>query len=241
MSLAKLFGKYDKMLKKYCKEQMKNGNKSTSDMWICDNYRLCSLPLKAAVRYISSEGEKNLEPLFLLCKELFTSEKIISAERISAKLSSEKLTVGQCEGVSVLLYAAASAVICDNLYNDNSEVTVACIKSIIKLGELDFDKILYEISSVERLLCSDPAEIYEKMSGPTKRMYRKAVARGAEKAGKSENEYMREILEKARSAKNEKKHIGFYLPFLSGKRITGIFFHCVRMADGIAVFFGCIT
>lgn len=224
MSLAKLFGKYDKMLKKYCKEQMKNGNKSTSDMWICDNYRLCSLPLKAAVRYISSEGEKNLEPLFLLCKELFTSEKIISAERISAKLSSEKLTVGQCEGVSVLLYAAASAVICDNLYNDNSEVTVACIKSIIKLGELDFDKILYEISSVERLLCSDPAEIYEKMSGPTKRMYRKAVARGAEKAGKSENEYMREILEKARSAKNEKKHIGFYLPFLSGKRITGIFF-----------------
>lgn len=224
MSLVSILGKYDVKLKKYCKEQSKNADKSTKAMWVCDNYRLCSLPLRAAVRFLSSKKEKNLEPLFSLCKELFMYGEEINFDRIVCKLSSEKLDISQCEAVSILLYAAASAVLCDNLYEGNDDTAITCIKSIIKLGEIDFSSVLYEISAAERLLSSDPDGIYEKMSSNTKADYRKAVIGGAEKTHKKETEYLRDILAQAKKGENGHRHIGFYLPLKRPEKSRGKFF-----------------
>lgn len=224
MSLVSLFRKYDRKLRKYCKEQAVKGSEGVTALWVQDNYRLCSSPFKAAVRFLSSEGEKELTPLFLLCKELFLSGKEINESRITAKLQPEKLNIKQCEAVSVLLYAACSAVICDNLYPGNDALIPVLIKNLIKLNSIDFDTVIYDISIAERLLYEDPSGIYEKSDSRTKRMYRKAVSKGAKRTEKKESEYLKEILCKCREADEDKNHIGFYLTFQKDPSLYGKLF-----------------
>lgn len=211
MSLSSLFRRYDRELKKYCRQQLKSGNNSTASLWIQDNYRLCASPFRAALRFFASEGEKELEPLFFVCKELFISGKEINEARITAKLQPEKLTIKQCEALSILLYAACSAVICDNLDSENDSLIPELIRNLIRLNSIDFDTVIYNISIAERLLCEDPARVYEKMDSGTKYMYRRAVVRGAKSAKVSEAQYLKGILEKCREADGDRRHIGFFL------------------------------
>ena len=107
MSLVSMLRRYDRKLKNYYKEQMKSGSKSAAAVWVCDNYALCSLPLKAAAGSLSSQGEKGLMSLFLLCKEYFSSGETVDEKRIAARLSSEELNVLQSHSLRYLLPAAA--------------------------------------------------------------------------------------------------------------------------------------
>ncbi len=213
MSLSSLFRRYDRELKKYCKQQVKKGSDSAAALWIQDNYRLCSQAFRSAEKFLSTRNEKLLEPLFFMCKELFSRGKEISEARIITKLQPERLGIRQCEAVSILLFAACAAVICDNFYTEDDSLIPVLVKNLINLGGIDFDRILYEVSAAERLLCEDPSGVYEKMNLRTKQMYRRAVVRGAHKAGKSETEYLKELLASCREGDEDKRHIGFYLTF----------------------------
>ena len=209
MTLVTMLRRYDRKLKKYCKEQMHSSDMSNGAVWITDNYRACSSAIKAAVGFLSLEGEKNLKPLFFMCKDFFEKNDTVSSEKIIAKFSGERLGVLQCEALRVLLFAAASGVICDNLYEeDKEEIIVSCVKNLIRLREIDFEALFYDICAVERYLCEDPQDIYDKMSVDTKMRYRKAVRKTAEKEKISETDYVKRILSEA---KRDNKHIGFYI------------------------------
>ena len=211
--------KYDRNLRKYCKEQVRNPDITPGAVWVTDNYRACSSALKAAIGFLSHEGEKDLMPLFFMCQEYFLRGEELSFERLSVKFSSEKLSVFQCEALPVLLFAAASSVISDNIYEDNEELKISCVKNLIKLREIDFDAMLYDICKVERYLCEDPVGLYEQMSRETKKQYRYSVMKAAVKEGITECEFVKKALERANE---ENRHIGFYLPVKKDESSLGL-------------------
>ncbi len=220
MKLVSLFREYDRKIRKYCKEQTVNSATSGAASWVTDNYRLCSLALKAAEGFVSLNGEKGLQPLFLLCRSFFSSGHIPSDEMIASFFAGKRLTVIQSEALSVMLQAGAAAEIAESLYSDKEDYIISCIKSLFLLPGIDFDRILFSVCKVERSLCEDPTGEYEKMSAQTRREYRKAVMRGAAKRGVQEADYAKEVI---RSAQKENRHVGFFLDF--GKRgIKGIVF-----------------
>lgn len=228
MSLVSQLRGYDRKLKKYCRKQAKNDSRSKAQLWVCENYRLCSSALEAAVRFLSSEGEKNLEPLFLLCKEIFLSGKEITRDRIIGRLSRERPDIRQCEALEVLFFAAAVSVICERLGEE--AFILCCLRKLNALRDIDFLTVIPEISRAERLLCDDPSGIYEKMSDATKKHYRAAVIRGAQREKISEEELLRRALRRARNKENGNNHIGFFLPLNEKKRVTGWFFIALQWA-----------
>lgn len=222
MTLVTMLRKYDRELKKYCKEQIRSHDMSNGTIWVTDNFRTCSSAIKAAVGFLSREGEKDLKPLFFMCKDFFEKGERVSSDKIAARFSGEKLNVFQCEALKVLLYAAASCVICESLYDETKEeLIVSCVKNLIKLRETDFETLFYDICAVERYLCEDPAEIYEKMSADTKKQYRNAVRKAADKENVSETEYAKKVLA---FAEKDEKHIGFYLTVNKDKSRMGLIY-----------------
>lgn len=211
MKLVSIIRKYDRKLKKYCKEQLRGNELSSAAVWVTDNYRVCSSALKAAIGFLSREGEKDLMPLFFMCKDYFLNNEILNEERLIARFLKEKLNIFQCEALPVLLFAAAAADIVDYTEYENSEnVIISCVKNLIKLREIDFPSVQYEINAVEKYLAEDPADIYEKMSAGTKKMYLRAIAKTASRKGVSEVSLAKEVLAEA-NKKN--RHIGFFIDF----------------------------
>lgn len=82
------------------------------------------------------------------------------------------------------------------------------ITSIKKIQRINFLEIFEKINGVEDLLKKDPAGIYEKMDGKTKECYRNKIKEISKKTKISEIYIARKLLE---LAKNQNKHIGFYL------------------------------
>ncbi len=220
MSLVSLFRGYDRKIRKYCKEQDKMPSSDEAALWVTDNYRLCSLALNAAEGFVSHNGEKGLQPLFLLCRSFFASGHTLSDEMAASFFAGQGLSVAESEALPVMLGAGAAAEIADNLYSDNKELIIRCIKSLFFLPEADHDRLLFCVCRVERILCEDPTGEYEKMSSATRKEYRRAVARGALKNNKSECDFARDTLA---TAQRECRHIGFFLDF-SPPRAKGILF-----------------
>lgn len=219
MKLVSEIRRYDRKLKKYCKEQMRCSEISSAAVWVTDNYRACSSALKAAAGFLFREGEKDLMPLFFICKEYFRNEEAVSEDRLIAKFSGEKLNIFQCEALSVLLFAAAASVIVDCLGDEGCEnIIISCVKNIIRLREIDFRKIEYEINAAEKYLADDPVGIYEKMNNATKKMYLRAVSKTAAKKGISEVSVAKQALADAKAVK---QHIGFFLELPQDKRKLG--------------------
>lgn len=224
MTLRSLLGKYDRKLRRYCKGQLRQNSKTASAVWVTDNYRLCKSSFITAKGYASRNGEKGLLPLFLMCKKFFSHPFQVTSDRIIAFFSAERMSVAECEALPTLLFAAASAVVCDNLYEGSGELVISCMKNLSVLREIDFSEVMSSLCRVEKYLSEDPAGIYEKMNHETKKQYRYAVVRGAKKEGISEPEFVRKALNLARE---EKKHIGFYLPLEADRKKTAvIFFIC---------------
>lgn len=223
MKLVSLLRKYDRKIRKYCREQNGQSAASNAASWVTDNYRLCSLALKAAEGFISLHGEKGLRPLFLLCRNFFSAGHTPSDEMIASFFAGERLCVLQSEALSVMLGAAAAAELAENLYSDRQEHVIYCIKSLFLLPGIAFDKVLFSVCRVERRLCEDPTGEYEKMSSDTRRQYRKAVADSARKEKLSEEDYVKRVLRRARE---ENRHIGFFLSFGKNPVKGAVFIAC---------------
>ncbi len=235
MTLVAMLRKYDRVLKKYGKEQMRLSDMSDGAVWVTDNFRSCSSAIKAASGFLSHKGEKDLKPLFFMCKNFFEECKEVTPVKLAARFSGEKLNIFQCEAFKPLLFAAASCVICDSLYDESKEeLIISCVKNLIKLRETDFETLFYDISSAERYLCEDPADVYEKMSPETKRQYRNAVRKSAEKEKISETDYIKRALD---SAKKDGKHIGFYLDISKNRIRSGAAFIAAEWILSAAVSF----
>lgn len=217
MTLRMLFGKYDRKIRKYCKEQIKQGECDSSALWMCDNYHTCSASLKAAKGYLSRKREKELLPLFLSCKELASADGEITATRIINKFSKKKLTVIECEALQIFLAAAFSVCACDKAVGGND--SSGCIKNLLRLRNINFPDIFFYVSGIEKYLYDDPSGMYEKCNEKTKQMYRNAVRKGAKKAETDEISFIRKRLADAKNDKN--RHIGFYLDVNPDKRKQG--------------------
>lgn len=222
MTLKSMFGKYDRKLRKYCKEQIKQGVSDPTAVWICDNYHACSAGLTAAKSYLSQKGEKGLFPLFLSCKELAGASGEISDKRIIKHFAGEKLTVFKCDALQYLLFAAFS--VCAYEKASQGEDASETVKNLIKLRDVNFSSLLSFISPAEKYLLDDPAGIYEKCDEKTKQLYRKAVSKGAKKENKDEISFIKEKLKEAEKAKDGKDHIGFYLDIVPDRKKAGVVF-----------------
>lgn len=79
------------------------------------------------------------------------------------------------------------------------------------LSNANLGRMLEESSPVEQLLRQDPTEEYAAMDEVTRARYRDRVCRLARKKGMSEAEVAQKVLDLARSAKGEERHVGFFL------------------------------
>lgn len=92
-----------------------------------------------------------------------------------------------------------------------AEAIEKCITSLRFLNTYSFDKA-FEKCQTEEYLRQDPAGFYSDMTKETKDYYRQRVSLLASKRSISETDLVRDCLEKARGAGEEKyKHIGAYL------------------------------
>ncbi len=221
MTLLSVFGRYNRKLRRYCKMQLRQTSGSASAVWVADNFRLLSSSLLTAKGYASRHGKKALLPLFFMCKKFFSHSFTVSKERIIAFFSSENPDISECEALSVMLFAGAAAVVCDSIPDGDGELVISLIKNLQLLQEIDFDEIINNISRTEKYLLEDPAGIYEKMNTSSKKLYRRAVKRGARGECISEKEYAGRILNAARE---ENRHIGFFLPLISSSKVKAVVF-----------------
>lgn len=219
MTLVSLLGKYDRKLKKYCRKCLRQGISTPAAVWVCDNYPQLSSAFTAAEGYLVRNNAKKLEPLFFLCVDYIKTENRVNERSIVNFFSGKKPDISDCEALPLLLFAAASFVAADE--NNDEETIVNAVKSAIKLRNINFSDILYDISRAERYLSDDPSGIYEKMDEKTKKMYRRAVKRGAEKEGIDEIQFVKNALLEAQKSVGEKAHIGFYLPLYKDYSLKG--------------------
>ena len=217
MTLRMLFGKYDRKLRKYCKEQIKRGETDSSALWMCDNYHTCSASLKAAKGYLSRKSEKELLPLFLSCRELASSDSEITESRIIKKFSGKKLTVIECDALKIFMAAAFAVCAYEKAVEEKD--TSGCIKNLIRLRNINFPDVFFYVSGIEKYLYDDPSGMYEKCNEKTKQLYRKAVRKGAKKEKTDEISFIKKKLIDAKNGKNN--HIGFYLDVIPDKKKQG--------------------
>ncbi len=241
MTLSSIIGKYDRHLKKYYKEQLKQGVSDPSAVWVCDNYHACSAGLTAAKSFVSRNGEKGLLPLFLTCKELAEKEGKISLQRIIRAFPERNLTLFQSEALQYLLFAAFSAECLDRAENGGD--AGEAVKNLLSLRETDFSRVREEVCSAEKYLLDDPAGIYGLCDERTKELYRNAVRRGAGEEKKNEADFIKEKLIVARKDTDGKNHIGFHLGIMSRKKAAGTAFIlaewvlCIVLSVVFSVFF----
>ena len=191
-------------------------NKTDCNKWLTDNYYI--------TEKIYSDAVKNAKQLKInnpqapaICSKICKNGILPSDDGIIAILLNENLPTYEAENLSLFIKTEILKLAADNV-NTNPEIFENAIKSLIRIDETDFAKILYETNCVEKLLCQDPAGIYRQMTENTKRMYRHSLCLNAKQTGKSEKEAAVELLEKATS---ENRHIGFYLDFKRKKSVYG--------------------
>ena len=87
-----------------------------------------------------------------------------------------------------------------------------CITSIKKIQRINFLEIFENINGVEKILCKDPAGIYEKMEYKTKEYYRNKIKEIAKKTKMSEIYIAKKTIELCEKNENniKQKHIGYY-------------------------------
>ncbi len=79
------------------------------------------------------------------------------------------------------------------------------------LSNANLDRLLEESSPVEQLLQQDPAGEYAGMDEATRARYRDKVCRLARKRNMSERDVGQKVLDLARAAKGEGRHVGWFL------------------------------
>ena len=216
-------------LRRYVKEAAKTGRDTDAAAWVADNMPALEAALDGA-RRAARRHPARLARLTGLWKTLCPDGVLPDENRLSEGLAAFSPDLSDC----ALLSAAAGAYFaCTAAANAQNELTgdeqagktvCACVKSLLDLRNVDFDELTAQVCEAERLLASDPSGDYDAMSDATKALYRRAVIRGAKKAGVGEAEFAGTALDLAQKAKTGKNHIGFFLPlYPETKRKTAAF------------------
>lgn len=178
--------------------------------WLADNFYVIEKNYYSTIKSISkSRMYEDTERMVRLCAKICRKGILPCDSDIIRFLLNENISTVENENLAIFLKAELINQAAQSI-NKDEEILAECIKSLIRIEETDFGKILYETSVTEKILCQDPAGIYRSMSEHTKQMYRHAVYRQSVKQGKSEEEIAVEALE---NATQENRHIGFYLTF----------------------------
>ncbi len=194
----------------------------TAQHWLSDNFHLleavrndCTAALHKAslppfVKPVANADIGSAGGLFLRCLSLCTDGKLPAQKDIAAFFTKYPLCTAQCVLLPAmlrcaLLHTAANAVRCEQ-----KDILIACIRSLLRLRSFDFDTLQSIVSPVEQVLLQDPAEIYKNMDLVTKNAYRRQISILALREHTDEESAALECLAKA---KEENRHIGFFLDF----------------------------
>jgi cyclic beta-1,2-glucan synthetase len=111
--------------------------------------------------------------------------------------------------IEQLVHAETQQQAADQVSMSNS------IGSLRFLGAMAWREFVETMSSVERTLCEDPADVYAKMDFSTRDRYRHVVERIAKRSAHTESEVARQAIRLARAAgkggDDRAVHVGFYL------------------------------
>lgn len=102
------------------------------------------------------------------------------------------------------------AGLCGSLEEDPAPFQ-ALFTALRALSGIQFDRLLEGASWVEAVLSQDPAGLYQHMDSQTRRRYRQALCHLARRAGASELETARQVVELSRAGRGEERHVGWFL------------------------------
>lgn len=97
---------------------------------------------------------------------------------------------------------------------DTRELVAHCIRSLLFLDTQDWSAFFEDVSLVNEILGSDPADIYPRMDFETRDHYREMIEKVARAVNCSEEEVAREavrLAEERQQASPRTGHVGFYL------------------------------
>ncbi|MDR2654849.1 MAG: hypothetical protein LBC56_02080 [Oscillospiraceae bacterium] len=215
-ALARLVYKQLKKIRAKYKKASAIKNPSGFAEWLCDNYYLIEENAKNAIRSI-----KNEYPLYCLrgkrlplIYELLRQSFVKSGAELTGELlidflrkSQEKhiFTTTELNFLQTALRAVLLDICCKACFEKKDEALAIQnfsygIESLRSLSDIDFEKILDEVSYVEKLLLKDPAGIYAKMDSESKNQYRYKISKIARQKEISETDTASAILDKARDS-----------------------------------------
>ena len=190
--------------------------------WLADNFHLLYAALADGKRVAAdsrrltfAKPEQNDENgsigrLFLLCLSLCAEGKIPPDDAFFRFFKSKKLCAAECLLVPAVLRCALVHTAANAVRGNCDHVFIACVKSLLALRSLDSEGFMREVCIVDRLFADDPGEVYQNMDEPTKYAYRQQVARLATEQKSDEAAV---CLQAIRKAKEECRHVGFFLNF----------------------------
>ena len=117
------------------------------------------------------------------------------------------------EEVSKLGLSCFDVIQKEHLYIANLKITVGnCIKSLRDISRINFGELLVGINGTERVLNSDPANVYQYMDQESKNYYKNVIDKLSKKIKISEIYISEKIIELCNNAENPKeRHVGYYI------------------------------
>ncbi len=193
--------------------------------WLLDNFYLAHREGLSSVQELRSCGKipaaKGTAALFSLCQALIRSgDGKVTPERSLFFLQGcqQVYVLSRREllrFVAVLKAAAISEL--SELYASGIDGDFAAkaaeklFSTLRALSTIDFSEILESVDKTEQILKQDPAEVYPKMSEKTRNHYKKRVEKLARAYHVSEYRIAEHVLELARSADGDARHVGHWL------------------------------
>ncbi|MCL2083400.1 MAG: hypothetical protein FWH04_09255 [Oscillospiraceae bacterium] len=238
VSLTKALGEIDRAALKASGEKGKGLTGAFE--WLLDNRYLCKREGQGAYAELIGTGKlpacSDMPYVYELCRLLVGSDPSLGNERISLFLEGTQKTRGLSERElwcfipmlktviiqEIALIARQLRLTLDSLkktprpdaesYSRQSSRIGALITSLRFLSVADFTVLLQSKSVMEKILCRDPAGLYDKMDEESRTHYRTALSRIAEKRGISEEETANKIILMCKNSKTSReRHVGFYL------------------------------
>lgn len=207
-----------RILRKHKKNYASVSEKNEGIMWLTDNFHIIEKNYVAASKTLKNKKPTCYDSASLeVSKELCNNGILPDTKNIITFLLTENISDSELEILHTLIIITLISLITESI-NTNEEVLINAIKSLLRLPDIDFGEILYQVSETEKLLSQDPTGVYRSMNERTKAVYRAAVCRTAKEKGISETDAAIKALEKA---KDENRHVGFFLDITKDRKITG--------------------
>ena len=228
--------------------------------WIADNYYVLEdkalTCIRSAGRLGRVQGTSGGLPRFYLAflEYVRKTDEAVDRETVDAFIGSaaQADAPGYSDFYSFeLLFTCAvislTASVCDDIighpYEENlggaASAIGKCVVSVKYVANHQFENG-FEKSVTEQYMRLDPSGYYPHMTRETKDYYRSRVSLLSKKEGKSETDYVKGLLEKARLASEaDERHIGYYLYPKRSALIKAAYFSLLALLTAFACAFLC--